>query len=196
MRRVIALGIALFAVLGACTDDNVESTSGAGAASPTGGMYTPPECGELGEQFTDADCATCAKESCCDELVTCDENADCTSLMECRATCDDTACVDQCESMLSAGVSDLTALDGCLAGPCESACPMSTGICDTSLTFGTPDCDECLGSSCCTQLNDCLDEADCNECMTSAAGVDCDMNTLYVAAADCFMTSCGSVCEQ
>jgi hypothetical protein len=196
VRRLIAVGIAVVATLQACKDDEIGNTSGSGAASPTGGMYVPPECGDLGEQFTDATCRECAKQDCCEELAACDANADCTNLMECRGTCTDAGCVDQCEAMLSAGVADLGALDTCLAGPCKSACPMSSGICDTSLSLGTPECDACVGSSCCAELNDCLDEADCNDCMTSAAGVDCETNALFVAAADCFSTSCGDVCQE
>jgi hypothetical protein len=196
MRGLVAAGLGVVALFGACSsDDDIQSTTSGQPGAGTG-MFVPPECGELGESFTDETCGECARAECCDALVDCDENTACTDLIECRATCADVDCVAQCHGALADGVDDLEALDACLQGPCASACPISTGICGTPLTFGDQECDDCLGASCCGELEACLAQSACDDCMTSAAGVDCDMNALYVAATDCFTTSCSNVCER
>ena len=156
----------------------------------------PPECGELGEDFVDEDCGECARESCCEELDECDGKSEGTALMECRAQCFDPGWVTTCEGDHDSGVASLAALDSCLAGPCVDACPVSEGICDTSVTVQAGACDECLGDNCCMVLNDCLADAACEECMTTADGVDCDLNTLYTDATSCFETSCATICDQ
>jgi hypothetical protein len=201
MRRVIGGVAPLALLLFACPDDDDigqsgSGASGAGAGPPGagGGTYMPPECGELGEAFTDPACGECALESCCEELAACDGNAACSDLHECRAACSDSACADACATTHAGGAADADALDACLAGPCAASCPTSPGICDTSLTFGTPECDGCLGDNCCTQLNDCLDDAVCNECVATSSGEGCATNLLYGDVTDCFTTSCSDLC--
>jgi hypothetical protein len=199
-RRDLAWLFAPAIALWACPSDdpNVGNTSGDPGAEQSSSTGTGgPACGELGETLSDPQCASCAEESCCNELKTCDDNLACGELLTCRASCFDQACADQCAAEFGSGAADWDALDQCLhMGPCQADCPVSMGICDTSLTYGPPECDMCLGDNCCAPLQDCLADANCEACMTTGDGMNCTEDIYFQSAISCFMASCGMVCPE
>jgi hypothetical protein len=181
-----------------CKSDTDPAGSGGGqdygGAPNIGGGHNQPMCGELGNGFGSAACGECAEASCCDELATCDANSACPALIDCRAACSDQACVNQCNLTHEPGFVDFANLDGCLMTECSAECPTSDGICDTGLTIGDPECDQCLGDNCCTPLTACLNDAACSACI-DGTGVDCANDALFGAVDACFTDNCSAMCS-
>jgi len=196
MRGATSLFVATL-LLAACQS---EPSPGVGSDSDTTGTvappesYQPPACGGTGESFGSAVCAACAETSCCSELEACAPGTPCAALLECRAICFDGACLDACVAAHPDGLSPATAYDACLAGPCADDCPQSPGVCGTTFSTGKPDCDACVGDSCCAPLSACQADPTCAGCLEGYSEA-CASAEPFSALTACLANSCGGTCD-
>jgi hypothetical protein len=72
--------------------------------------------------------------------------------------------------------------------------PMPSGICDTGLSLGDVDCDECLTMRCCTQFQECNDTPMCVDHLRASPD-ECSADPTCQMAVDCVETMCGVECS-
>lgn len=156
--------------------------------------YEPPSCGGTGDGFSNAACGACAEVACCAELESCAAGTPCAALLECRSVCHDSACVDACVASHPDGLAPATAYDACLAGPCAADCPQNPGVCGTTFSTGKPDCDGCVGESCCAELAACQGDGACAACLSGYAE-SCASDVFFTALTDCMAASCTGACD-
>ena len=107
-------------------------------------------------------------ETCCDEITYCMADAD--LCMECLADRGG----PQCDAIVSC------ATDHCLT---------SEGICDSGLSYGDGEANQCLGDNCCAELSACtMDGTDvdsCVACFQEGGGPICDDAQACIDSSGC-----------
>ncbi len=101
--------------------------SGGGASGGSGGGYGG-SAGSTGTacnpSSTATACTLCIDQSCCPQLSACDGQASCVSLSSCISACStsDTTCMNNCETIYSSAVANLSSLLACGESYCSTSC--------------------------------------------------------------------------
>jgi hypothetical protein len=125
-----------------------------------------------GVQTGNATCDTCLDTSCCSQGQACANapNNACLNLFQCIGGCNGNAtCQQNCQTTNQAGVASAQALSQCINGSCGTQCggggndggTTTDGGMTCGLTTGTPACDQCLTTNCCSQEQACVNSTDC-----------------------------------
>ena len=128
-----------------------------------GGSGGVPVCEPVG-----GTCAQCLYDTCNEAFCDCAGEPECLDLLFCLEVCApaDVACRKECYTAHESGISAAALLGDCGAGSCQGDCP---------ITLELDACEECLYSSCETQMNTCVANPECYEilaCISQCAPID------------------------
>lgn len=152
------------------------------------------------------DCQSCAASLCCDQLAACDVGTDCNALYNCLVACNgEQGCAQMClMGSAAGGLSALQNIASCYENNCAWMPPcQSTPACQVTVDAPTPECSACLGSKCCVEFQDCLNDPGspgAEACYACYAGqpsnpAACTDNPIYNAALSCEYQQCPTECN-
>lgn len=138
-------------------DATTTTSSGGGQGGQGGGQGGGGQGGAGGggmcPSLGDA-CTTCLSVQCQDTYCTCFQNSECGALAFCLQNCsvNDQACIQTCLGMHPTGISDAFLVANCTAASCDMECPGANAL---------GPCEQCLFTSCSSEMNTCLANPDC-----------------------------------
>jgi hypothetical protein len=150
------------------------SQGGAGqGGAGQGGSGGMPACDAMGGV-----CAHCLHDACNMAFCACAGEPECLGLLFCLELCGpgDVPCNKECYSEHLEGISAAAILGDCGAASCQGDCP---------ITLDLDACEECLYTSCATQMNACVANPECYDilaCVAQCAPNDGTCPSLCVAA--------------
>jgi hypothetical protein len=155
---ILVLGSSLLLVHFACNFDPIPNQECNGDKV----VYDSPPAGQRNE------CAQCLELKCCDDVGDCSGNASCNTAFKRSHECvrkdfsKEVACVSGLEEAPRR-------LYNCMRTGCANECSVpSCVIAPTVQQLGVPQCDRCVTSNCCAEINRCYENRRCKlalECM-------------------------------